>query len=91
MYCRIQTKLIARKDKSPNVHGRHQTIWQKCKKNWKTLIHAVSIYSQDIGMESDIEKCAMLVMKSGKRHITDGMEQPNQTKIRALGEKETYL
>ena len=32
----------------------------------------------------------MLVMKSGKRHITDGMELPNQEKIRTLGEKEIY-
>ena len=32
----------------------------------------------------------MLVMKSGKRHLTDGMELPNQNKIRTLGEKETY-
>ena len=29
-------------------------------------------------------------MKSGKRHITDGMELPNQDKIRTLGENETY-
>ena len=29
-------------------------------------------------------------MKSGKRHLTDGMELPNQEKIRTLGEKETY-
>ena len=28
-------------------------------------------------------------MKSGKRHPTDGMELPNQEKIRTLGEKET--
>ena len=27
-------------------------------------------------------------MKSGKRHLTEGMEQ--QDKIRTLGEKETY-
>ena len=32
----------------------------------------------------------MLVMKSGKRHMTDGMELPNQDKIRTLGEEETY-
>ena len=37
----------------------------------ETLIHVVRIYSQDIGMESGIEKCAMLVMKSGKRHLTE--------------------
>ena len=32
----------------------------------------------------------MLVMKIGKRHLTDGMELPNQDKIRMLREKETY-
>ena len=31
----------------------------------------------------------MLVMKSGKRHLTDGMELPNQNKIRTLGDNET--
>ena len=28
-------------------------------------------------------------MKRGKRHLTDGMELPNQDEIRTLGEKET--
>ena len=41
-------------------------------------------------MEFDIEKWIMLVMKSGKNHLTDGMEIPNQDKIGTLGEKETY-
>ena len=40
-------------------------------------------------MELAIEKCAMLVMKSGKRHVTDGIERPNLDKIRTLGGKET--
>ena len=39
-------------------------------------------------MEFCIEKCAMLVMKSGK-HLTDGMELPNQDKIKTLTENET--
>ena len=60
---------------------------QKMKKNWK---HAVRIYSQDIGMEFGIEKCAMLVMKSGKLHMTDGTELPNHDKIRTLEENETF-
>ena len=38
-------------------------------------------------MEFGIEKCAMLVMKSGKWYMTDGMELPNIDKIRTLGEK----
>ena len=56
----------------------------------ETLIHTVRIYSQDIEMEFGIENCAMLVMKSGKWHRTDGMELPNQDKIRTLWEKESY-
>ena len=54
------------------------------------LLHAVIIYSQDTGMEFGIETCAMLVMKSGKRHRTGGMELPNQDKISTLRENETY-
>ena len=37
-------------------------------------------YSQDIGMEFGIERCAMLVMKSSKRHLIDRMKLPNQEK-----------
>ena len=32
----------------------------------------------------------MLVMKSGKWLLTEGMKLPNQDKIRMLREKETY-
>ena len=32
----------------------------------------------------------MLVMKSGKRQLTDGMELPNQDKIKTLAENKTY-
>ena len=47
------------------------------------------IHSQDVGMEYGIEKLTMLVMKNGRRHITDWMEQSNQDKIRTLREKKT--
>ena len=65
-------------------------LFAKNEKELETLTYAVRIYSQDLGMEFGIEKCAMLVMKSGKRHMTDGMELPNHDKIRTLGKKETY-
>ena len=63
---------------------------KKKEKELETLIHAVRKYSRDKEMEFDMEKRAMLVMKSGKRHLTDGMEQPSQDKIRTLAESETY-
>ena len=65
-------------------------LFAKNEKELETLIRAVRIYSQDIGMEFGIEKCATLVMKSGKQHLTHGMELPNQDKIKILTENETY-
>ena len=65
-------------------------LFAKNEKELETLIHAVEIYSQDIRMEFGIEKCANLIMKSGKQHITEGMELSYKEKIRMLGEKETY-
>ena len=65
-------------------------LFAKNENELETLIRAVRIYSQDIGMEFSIEKCAMLVMKSGKRHMNDRMELPNQDEVKTLGENETY-
>ena len=65
-------------------------LFAKNEKELEPLIHAVRIKSQDRGMEFCIKKYAKLVMKSGKRHMTDGMEQRNHDKIKTLGENETY-
>ena len=65
-------------------------LFAKNEKELETLLHAVRIYNQNIGMEFGIEKCTMLVIKSGKQHLMDGMELPNQDKIKSFGEKETY-
>ena len=65
-------------------------LFAKNEKELETLIHVLRKYTQDKGMEYGIEKCAILEMKSGKRHLTDGTELQNQDQIRTLGEKETY-
>ena len=44
-------------------------LFAKNEKELETLIHAVRIYSQDVGMEFGREKCGMLVIKSGKKHL----------------------
>ena len=54
-------------------------------------MHTVRIHSQGIGMEFGIEKYTMLVMIGRKQHLTDGMELPNQDKIRTLEEKDIYI
>ena len=62
----------------------------KIKKNeLETLIKTVRIYGQEVEVKFGIEKCSMQ-MRSGKRHLTEGTELPNQEKIRMLEEKETY-
>ena len=65
-------------------------LFAKNEQELETLIHIVRIYSQDIGMEFDIEKCTILVMKSRKWHLANGMELPNPEKMKMLEENETY-
>ena len=60
----------------------------KNEKELKTLIQTITIYSQDLGMEFGIEKCAMLIMRSGKREITEGIKLLNQKRIRTHEENE---
>ena len=61
----------------------------KKKKEWETLLHVVTIHRDDIGMEFGREKCPMLIINSRKQQMTEGIELPNQEKIRTLKEKET--
>ena len=58
--CRSQEKINHR------MYMDDINLFAKNEKELETLIHAVRIYSQDIGMEFGIEKCTMLVMKSDK-------------------------
>ena len=50
----------------------------KHKKELETFIQTVRIYNQDIEMEFGIEKWAMLVMKTGKHHMMEGVELPKK-------------
>ena len=66
-------------------------VFTKDEKVLETLKQAaVGIYSEDLVMEFGIEKYVMLIMRSGKRYMTKGIELPIQETIRTLGEKETY-
>ena len=64
-------------------------LFAKNERELKNLIQTLRINSQDIEMEFGIKKCAMLRMKNGKWHMTEGIELPNQEKVRTLEEKET--
>ena len=64
-------------------------LFAKIEKEFEILIQIVRIYNEDVGMKFAIKECAMLIIKSGKRQMTEGIELSNQ-KIKTLGEKETY-
>ena len=56
----------------------------KIKKELETLIQEVIIYSEHIRMEFGIEKCPVLIMKSGNRQMTERKELPNKQKCNML-------
>ena len=59
----------------------------KNEKELETLIQTIRIYSQDIRIEFGIEKCGILIMKSGSKQIREGIELSSQDIIRTLGKK----
>ena len=63
-------------------------LFSKNKKELETLIQIVWIYSEDIEMEFDIEKLVWLIMKSGKRQMTKGIN-PQINKSSEPSEKRT--
>ena len=52
-------------------------LFAKNEKELKTLKQTVRIYSEGVGMEFAIEKCTLLITKSGRRQMTEGIELPN--------------
>ena len=55
-------------------------LFAKNERKLETLLLTGRIFSQDIGIEFGIEKCAILEMKNGKRHMTEGTAILNQEK-----------
>ena len=87
--CTVEYKLSRSQEKINQVMYMDDIkLFAKNETELETLIHAIRIYSQYIGMEYGIEKCAILVMKSGK---TDRMQLPNQDKMTTLPENESYF
>ena len=56
-------------------------LFDKNEKKLETRMQTLRIYSQHIGMGFGIEKCAKLVIKSGKRHMKEGRVSQSYLKI----------
>ena len=55
-------------------------LFTRNEEEFEILIQAVRINNDDIRMDFAIVTCAMLIIKSGKRQMTEGIELPNQEK-----------
>ena len=65
-------------------------LFAKNEKGLDSLVQTVRVFSEDIGMEFGIDKCAMLVLKRGKFERSEGIQLPDNEQIKSLGEKEGY-
>ena len=68
-------------------------LYAKNEKGLESLVQTVQIFSDDIGMEFDIDKCATLVLKRGKITKFDGILLPDGRVTKELieGAGYTYL
>ena len=65
-------------------------LYSQNEKGLDSLVQTVRVFSEDIGMEFGIEKCAMLVMDKGKIVKSVGIELPGGKVIKSLQEGEIY-
>ena len=65
-------------------------LYSQSEKGLDSLVQTVCVFSEDIGMEFGIEKCAMLVMEKGKIVKSVGIELPDGKVIKSLQEGKSY-
>ena len=70
--------------------SRSGKLYSRSEKGLDSLVQTVRVFSEDIGMEFSIEKCAMLVMEKGKILKSVGIELPGGKIIKSLQEGESY-
>ena len=65
-------------------------LYNRSGKELDSLVQAVRVFIEDVGMEFVIEKCAMLLMEKGKIVKSVAIELPNGKVIKSLQEGEIY-
>ena len=59
-------------------------LYSRSEKGLDSLLQTVHVFSEDIGMEFGIEKCATLVMEEGEIVKSVGIELPDGKVIKSL-------
>ena len=66
-------------------------LYSRSEKGLDSLVQTVRVFSKDIGIEFGIEKCAMLVMETGKIVQLVGIELADGKVIKSLQECESKV
>ena len=90
----IPLSLILRKAKAAYEFSESKEndlkLYSRSEKGLDSLVQTVRVFSEDIGMDFGIEKCAMLVMEKGKIVKSVRIKLPNGKVIKSLQEGERY-
>lgn len=65
-------------------------LYTKSEKELDSLVNMVRIFNKDIEMQFGIEKCAVLVMKSGQVMKSDAIMKPDESVIKSAQNDEGY-
>ena len=65
-------------------------LYGKNKRQVDTLVHTVRVFSDDIGTQFGINKCAVLIMKKGKMTKCEGIKMPDGSLIKNIDEGDVY-
>ena len=65
-------------------------LYSRIEKGLDSLVQAVPLFFEDIGMEFGIENCTLLVMEKGKIVKSVGIKLPDGKVIKSLQEGESY-
>ena len=65
-------------------------VYGKNEKEVDTLVNTVRLVSEDIGMQFGISKCAMLILKRGKKFRSEGIKLPDGQMIKSVEDDEAY-
>ena len=61
-------------------------LFAKSKNHIDFLVETVHIFSEDIGMQSGIKKCGLIIMERGKVIRTDGIRLPDGQQLKDIDE-----
>ena len=102
MLCLIPLTIILRKSESAHQFSSNKEkinhllfmndlkLYAKNEKGLEPLIQTVWIFSDDIGMEFGIDKCATLILKRRKNTKFDGISLPDRRWMKAIIEGASY-